>query len=362
MSTPLFDTLLRLMIDADASDLFLSSGRTPAMRIKGRVRSFAEPLLTPDILQQISATVLNDTQQALFVRHLEANVAYNLPQTGRFRVNLFRQKREIGMVVRAVPRAILDLDALGMPPILKEIAMLKRGLVLLIGPAGAGKSTTMASLVNYRNIHDAAHIVTIEDPIEYEIPHHQSIINQREVSIDTHSYQEALENVLRQSPDVLVLGEIRSRDVLEQALLFADTGHLCLATMHANNATQVFERIINFFPAERRDQILLGLSLNMRAVLSQRLIPTLAGELVAATELLLQTPRVADLIRKGEFGELNDAIERGVTVGMQTLDQSLYNLLDLQLISQQTALEYAESFRNMRLRMRLNTTPAVSSV
>ncbi|MDH4275454.1 MAG: PilT/PilU family type 4a pilus ATPase [Gammaproteobacteria bacterium] len=362
MSTPLFDTLLRLMVDADASDLFLSAGRTPAMRIKGRVRSFAEPLLTPELLHQISNLVLNDAQRAHFERDLEANVAYVLPQEGRFRVNLFRQRREIGMVVRAVPRTILDLDALGLPPILKEVAMLKRGLVLLIGPAGTGKSTTMASMVNYRNIHDAAHIVTIEDPIEYEIPHHQSIINQREVSIDTHSYQEALENVLRQSPDVLVLGEIRSREVLEQALLFADTGHLCLATMHANNATQLFERIINFFPAERRDQILLGLSLNMRAVLSQRLIPTFSDNLVAATELLLQTPRVADLIRKGEFGELMDAIERGSTVGMQTLDQSLYNLLDNNLISPQTALEYAESFRNMRLRMRLSTTPVASNL
>lgn len=348
----LLATLLAKMIALGASDLFLSTGRTPAFRVHGKLSPYDGPILDNKTTHEMARHVMTDAQYRAFMDDPEINLSYDLEDVGRFRLNIFRQRREIGIVVRAIPNQAPGIDTLGIPGVLKDVVMLRRGLVLVVGPTGTGKSTTLAALIDYRNGRDAGHIVTIEDPIEYLLPHRRSVVNQREIGIDTNSYDRALHSALRQSPDVLMIGEIRARETMEHAVAYADTGHLCLATMHANNASQAFERIINLFPETKREQILLSLSLNIRAVVSQQLVPTLEGGRTAAFELLLSTPRVGDLIRRGEFAELQEAIEKGAALGMQTLDQSLYNLYQQNVISAETALEYANSYRNMRLRMR----------
>ena len=351
----LLTTMLRKVVDEGASDLYLSTGRAPAMRIQGRLVTQKGAPLTRQDTETLALQLMTSAQYKQFKDDPEMNLSYNVEGIGRFRFNIFRQKREIAMVIRAIPHKVPKLDELGVPPILRDVVMLKRGLVLVVGSTGTGKSTTLASLMDHRNHHHASHIITLEDPIEYLLEHDKSVVNQREIGTDTRSYAQALKNALRQSPDVLMIGEIRDQVAMEHALMFSDTGHLCLATLHANNSSQAFERMINLFPAAKREQLMLSLSLNIRAVVSQQLVPTIDGKRSAVFEILLSTPRVTDLIRRGAFDELAVTIEKGASVGMQTLDQSLYELHQSGVIAAETALEYASSYRDMRLRMRFDT-------
>ena len=354
---PSLAKLLKQMVAHGASDLFLSTGRSPAFRIQGKLKSFDDSLLTNEATNELARAVMSEAQYQAFLNQGEMNLSFALHKVGRFRLNIFRQRRQVAMVIRAIPNAVPTPDELGIPAILKDVAMLRQGLVLVVGPTGTGKSTTLASLIDFRNHHDAAHIITLEEPIEYTLSHARSVVNQREIGIDTRSYHQALQNALRQSPDVLMIGEIRGQDSMEHAVTFADTGHLCLATLHALNASQAFERIVNLFPENKREQVLLSLSLTLRAVVSQQLVPTLEGKRTAAFELLLTNPRISDLIRRGQFNELHETMEKAGSLGMQTLDQSLYNLYEQNVISAETALEYASSYHNMRLRLRLTSTP-----
>ncbi len=354
--------LLRQMVERSAADLFLSAGRPPTFRVHGKLVTADAPAVEGQLTEDIARFIMSYAQYQAFLVNPDFNTSYAIEGLGRFRLNIFRQRREVALVIRAIPDVIPDIDTLGIPEALKHVTMLRRGLVFVVGPTGAGKSTTLAALIDYRNAHDASHIITIEDPIEYVLRHKQSVVNQREIGSDTNSYTNALQNALRQSPDVLMIGEIRSRETMEQVVAYADTGHLCLATLHANNASQAFERVINLFPDSKREQVLLSLSVNVRAVVSQQLVPATDGSRTAAFELLLSTPRVCDLIRRGEFGELQESMEKGASVGMQSLDQSLYNLHQRQAISAETAMEYAASYRNMRLRMRFTPEAQTAAV
>jgi len=350
----LLSKLLKEMINTGASDLFLSTGSAPAFRINGKLRPVNIPALTAGRTEQMAALVMKKEQLKAFETDPEANIGCNIPGIGRFRFNIFKQRNEFAMVVRSVPASVPSFETLGIPESLREIVMMKRGLVLAVGPSGAGKSTTLASMIDYRNNHDVSHIVTIEDPIEYVIEHKRSIVNQRELGSDTNSYHKALKNALRQSPDVIMVGEIRDREMVENVLEFSDTGHLCLATLHANNAPQAFERIVHMFPKDKHEQLCVGMSHNVKAVISQILVPTKNGSRTVATELLRLTPRVADLIARGSFGELHDVLEKDTNAGMVTMDQSLYHLYCSGKISEETALAYANSVSNMKLQIRLS--------
>lgn len=342
------------MLNTGASDLFLSTGSVPAFRINGKLRPVNIPPLAAGRTEQMAALVLKKDQLKAFEEDPEANIGCNIPGIGRFRFNIFKQRNEMAMVIRAVPSSVPGFETLGLPDELKNIVMMKRGLVLAVGPSGAGKSTTLAAMIDYRNNNDISHIVTIEDPIEYVIEHKRSIVNQRELGIDTNSYHNALKNALRQSPDVIMVGEIRDREMIENVLEFSDTGHLCLATLHANNAPQAFERIVHMFPKDKHEQLCVGMSHNIKAVISQILIPTRDGGRTVATELLTLTPRVADLIGKGQFGDLHDVLEKDTASGMFTMDQSLYHLYCSGKITEETALAYANSVSNMKLQIRLS--------
>lgn len=350
----LLSKLLKEMLNTGASDLFLSTGSAPAFRINGKLRPVNIPPLTAGRTEQMAALVMKKDQLTAFEEDPEANIGCNIPGIGRFRFNIFKQRNEMAMVVRAVPASVPDFETLGIPSQLRDIVMMKRGLVLAVGPSGAGKSTTLASMIDYRNNNDVSHIVTIEDPIEYVIEHKRSIVNQRELGIDTNSYHNALKNALRQSPDVIMVGEIRDREMIECVLEFSDTGHLCLATLHANNAPQAFDRIIHMFPKDKHEQLCVGLSHNVKAIISQILVPTTDGQRTVATELLTLTPRVADLVAKGQFGDLHDVLEKDTASGMFTMDQSLYHLYCTGKISEETALTYANSVSNMKLQIRLS--------
>lgn len=345
--------LLQHMVATGASDLFVTTGRNPALRIQGQLISLDAPPVAAETLEEAARSVMSDAQYSAFLTSPDVNVSWCQPGLGRFRISLFRQRRDVALVARAIPSTVPSPEALGMPPLLKDVVMLRRGLIMMVGPTGTGKSTTLAALLNHRNQASSGHTITIEDPIEYLLNHAQSVVNQREVGIDTRSYADALRNALRQAPDVLMVGEILSADVMEQVLAYADTGHLCLAALHAPTAAQAFERIINMFPQHQREQVQLTLSLNIKAVVCQQLVPARDGTRVAAFEILLNTPRVADLVRRGELHQLHDCMEKGTTLGMQTLDQSLYNLCQQRVIDAETAVEYAQSFRNMRVRIKV---------
>ena len=358
--------LLECMERVEASDLFLSAGRTPAFRIHGRLvplEALAEqgderlarlcrPLDGP-LLEDLVRAFLTPAQWAAFTGGREINTSLTLEGGGRFRCNVFRQRGTPALAIRAIPARVPSCTDLGLPPALVELVNRRCGLILAVGPTGSGKSTTLAALLEHRSRTDACHIMTLEDPIEYHLDHGRSVVNQREIGSDTHGYREALHNALRQSPDVLLIGEIRTRETLEQAIAFADTGHLCLATVHANRAAQSIERLLNLYPEDLREQLLLSLSLNLLGVVAQQLVPARGGGRIAAFELLLNTPRVADLVRRARIAELDEALERGTTHGMQTLDQSLYNLAQEGHIDATTALEYAANRKAMALRLRL---------
>lgn len=344
---------LRYMVEKEASDIYLTVGVPPIFKIEGETYPYDEPPLTPEETEKIAFSIMNDRQKEEFIRELEMNLALYYPELGRFRVNIFRQRSYVGLVIRQIRTQIKTIDELGLPPIFKQIAMSKRGLVLVVGGTGSGKSTTLAAMIDYRNSNQKGHIITIEDPIEFVHEHKMSVITQREVGFDTHSFFNALKNTLRQAPDVILIGEIRDRETMEHAITFAETGHLCMGTLHANNANQAIERIINFFPSERHFQIYMQLSLNLRAIISQRLIPGVDGKRVAAVEILLDSPRVKDLILKGEIGLLKETMAQSYNEGMQTFDQHIFDLYMQGKIDQMNAIAYADSPNDLRLRIKM---------
>jgi twitching motility protein PilU len=345
--------LLQLMVQHDASDLYLTSEAPPQYRVNGVLRPAGTIALKDTETEALANSIMNDKQQREFLACNEMNLALFYPALGRFRVNVFRQRGAVGVVVRQIKTKILGIDDLELPQVLKEISLTKRGLVLIVGATGSGKSTTLAAVVDYRNQNSAGHIITIEDPIEFVHMHKKSIVTQREVGLDTADFQTALKNSLRQAPDVILLGEIRDTETMEAALTFAETGHLCLATLHSNNANQAMERVMNFFPAERHQQIYLQLSLNLRGIVSQRMVGTVDSGRVVAVEVLLDSPRVKDLIHKAQIAELKEAMEKSVNLGMQTFDQALFELYRKGRISLEEALKNADSANNLRLRVKL---------
>jgi len=346
---------LRTMVEKDASDLYLSSGAPVSAKIDGTLQALEDGALTPDQVKGVAWSIMNDEQITEFEHKPEMNLAISEEGIGRFRINIFRQRNSVSMVIRNIKTDIPDWQLLGLPGILTDVIMEKRGLVLFVGATGSGKSTSLASLIDYRNSNSAGHIITIEDPVEFVHSHKKSIVNQREVGVDTDSYEDALKNTLRQAPDVILIGEIRDQETMEHALAFAETGHLAISTLHANNANQALDRIINFFPEERRNQLLLDLSLNLRAFVSQRLIKTVDGKRAAAVEILLGTPLVQDMIRRGDVHEIKEVMQKSESLGMQTFDRALYKLVESGRISADEALKNADSPNNLRLSLSLNT-------
>ena len=346
--------LLRVLVERDGSDLYLSTGAPPSIKCLGELIALTNDAMPVDKVRQIAYGIMNEEQINDFERKPEMNLAISEENLGRFRVNIFKQRNEVSMVIRAIKTEIPNFSELGLPPILPQLVMKKHGLVLFVGGTGSGKSTSLASLIDYRNSNSAGHIITIEDPVEFVHRHKKSIVNQREVGVDTDCYEDALQNTLRQAPDVILIGEIRSRETMEHALAFAETGHLCLSTLHANNANQALDRIINFFPEERHNQLFLDLSLNLRGIVSQRLIPTLDAKRTVAIEILLGTPRVRDLIKKGEVDALKEVMEKSRDQGMKSFDQALYQLYKEGKISMEEALRNADSANNIRLKITLD--------
>jgi len=345
--------LLKVMIEKDGSDLFLTTGAPPSMKAMGRLMPMTEKSLPPGYTKKIAYSIMNDDQIAEFEHSPEMNLALFEEGIGRFRVNIFQQRNEVGIVARNIKTDIPNFKDLGLPEILTKLMMHKNGLVLFVGGTGSGKSTSLASLIDYRNTNSDGHIITIEDPVEFVHQHKKSIVNQREVGVDTISYEEALKNTLRQAPDVILIGEIRTQETMEHALAFAETGHLCLSTLHANNANQALDRIINFFPEERHKQLYLDMSLNLRGFVSQRLIPTVDGKRAAAIEILLGTPRVQDLIKNGKVEEIKEVMEKSEGQGMRTFDSALFHLYREGKITLEEALKNADSANNLRLKVQL---------
>jgi twitching motility protein PilU len=352
-STINIQDFFKTMVDLEASDVYLTVARPPMYRVDGKIQAGGEHSFTPDELSALARSMLNEKQRMEFAETLEMNMAMSLPGVARFRVNMFQQRGSVGMVIRRIKADVMSVAEMGLPPILQDIVMTKRGLVLVVGATGSGKSTSLAAMIDHRNASEAGHIITIEDPIEFVHRHKQSVVTQREVGFDTLSFQSALKNTLRQAPDVILIGEIRDTETMEAAIVFAETGHLCLGTLHSNNANQAIERIMNFFPRERHAQIYLQLSLNLRAIISQRLIPSVDGKRVAALEILMDTPRLKDLIRKGEVDALKEAMEQGIQEGCQTFDQALFHLYKDGKISLEQALINADSANNLRLKIKL---------
>ena len=358
----LLSKLLKTMVAKDASDLFLCTGSPPAFRINGALQPHPMEPLASGATEKMAQLVMRPEHTKAFAEDPEITLGYTVPGIGRFRFNVFRQRGEISLVIRLVPLQVPGFETLGIPELLKDLTMLKRGLILVVGPSGAGKSTTLAAMIDHRNINTISHIITVEDPIEYVTEPKQSVINQREIGVDTHSYHNALVNALRQSPDMLMIGEIREHEIMEDVLEFSDTGHLCLATLHANSASQVFERIVHMFPQEKRELLRYSLSQNIKAVISQVLVPAKGGGRAVAVEMLIATSRVRDLIRRGDFTELSGVMEKDTNSGMCTMDQSLYLLYADGKITEETALAYADSRSNMRLQMRLSGVSPQSSM
>ncbi|WP_394791098.1 PilT/PilU family type 4a pilus ATPase [Rhodoferax sp.] len=351
--------LLKLMVSRNGSDLFITSEFPPGIKVDGRVTKVSPQPLSAAHTLALARAVMNDKQAAEFERTKECNFAIAPAGIGRFRVNAFVQQGKVGMVLRVIPVTIPTVDGLALPQVLKEVVMAARGLCILVGGTGCGKSTTLAALVDWRNENSFGHIITIEDPVEFVHPHKNCVVTQREVGLDTDSWDAALKNSLRQAPDVILMGEIRDRTTMEHAVAFAETGHLCLATLHANNANQALDRIMNFFPEERRAQLLMDLSLNLRSVVSQRLIPRQDGKgRVAAVEILLNTPLISDLIFKGEVTEIKEIMKKSRNLGMQTFDQALFDAYENQQISYEDALRNADSLNDLRLQIKLNSQRA----
>ncbi len=347
--------LLRLMLAKSASDLFITAGFPPAIKVDGKITPVSNQTLTPGHTSELARSMMNERQWRDFEATHESNFAISPPDIGRFRVNVFVQQGRVGVVMRTINTTIPRLEDLNLPPILKDVAMIKRGLVIFVGGTGTGKSTSLAAMVGYRNENDAGHIITIEDPIEFVHEHRKSIVTQREVGIDTDNWFSALKNTLRQAPDVILIGEIRDRDTMEYAIAFAETGHLCLSTLHANSANQALDRIINFFPEEKRDQLLMDLSLNLRSFISQRLVPRKgAGGRIAAVEILLNSPLISDLIFKGQVHEIKEIMAKSRELGMQTFDQALFDLYEAGMISYEDALRNADSLNDLRLKIKLH--------
>ncbi len=353
-ATELIHNLLRGMIAKKASDMFITAGFPPAFKIDGRLTPVSSQALSPQHTQELARGIMNDRQAAEFEASHECNFAISPPGIGRFRVNIFMQQQRVGMVLRTITTKIPDLDAMALPPILKDIVMTKRGLVIVVGATGSGKSTTLAAMLGYRNQNTYGHIITIEDPVEYVHEHNKCIITHREVGVDTESWHNALKNTLRQAPDVILIGEIRDRETMEYAVAFAETGHLCMATLHANSANQALDRIINFFPEERREQLLMDLSLNTKAFVSQRLIPKRDGVgRACAMEIMLNSPLIADLIFKGQVHEIKEVMKKSRELGMQTFDQALFDLYEEEKIAYEEALKNADSVNDLRLKIKL---------
>ncbi len=346
--------LLRFMLSKKASDLFLSVDFPPAIKLDGKMTPAGQQCLTPIHTRAFAHAIMNDKQRQEFETEKECNFAISPPDIGRFRVNVFVQQGHVGLVLRTITSKIPTFDDLNLPSVLRDVCLTKRGLVILVGGTGSGKSTSLAAMIDYRNEHSHGHIITIEDPVEYVHRHKNCLITHREVGADTHNWFAALKNTLRQAPDVILIGEIRDRETMEYAIAFAETGHLCMATLHANSANQALDRIVNFFPEERRNQLLMDLSLNARAIVSQRLIPRADGQgRAAAVEILLNTPLVADLIFKGEVHSLKEAMAKSREQGMQTFDQALFDLYESGTISYEDALRNADSVNELRLAIKL---------
>ncbi len=346
--------LLRAMLAKKASDLFITAGFPPAMKIDGKMTPVSQSSLSPIHTGELARSIMTDRQAAEFEATKECNFAIAPSGIGRYRVNAFVQQGRIGMVLRTITTTIPKMEDLNLPPVLKDVVMTKRGLVILVGGTGSGKSTTLAAMVGYRNENSYGHIITIEDPVEYVHEHKNCLITQREIGVDTDNWFAALKNTLRQAPDVILIGEIRDRETMDYAIAFAETGHLCMSTLHANSTNQALDRIINFFPEERRHQLLMDLSLNLKAFVSQRLIPRKEGKgRIAAIEVLLNSPLIQDLIFKGEVHEIKEVMKRSREIGMQTFDQALFDLYEGDQISYEDALRNADSLNDLRLKIKL---------
>ena len=346
-------TLLKVMVDQEASDMYLTVEAPPTYRVHGSTTPANLAPFTNEQLEALALALMRGQQRGEFEEKMEMNLALYYKELGRFRVNIFRQRGNVGLVFRHIKAEIQTVEQLGLPPIIKDISMTKRGLVLVVGATGSGKSTSLAAMIDHRNDVHPGHIVTVEDPIEFVHNHKKSLITQREVGFDTLSFQNALKNTLRQAPDVILIGEIRDTETMEAAITFAETGHLCIGTLHSNNANQAIERIMNFFPVERHAQIYLQLSLNLRAIISQRLIPSLDGKRVPALEIMMDTPRIKDLIKKAEVDTLKEAMEQGIEEGCQTFDYILFQLYKQNKITLEQALINADSANNLRLKIKL---------
>jgi twitching motility protein PilU len=346
---------LALMVEQGASDLFLEAGAPPTLKCQGVFRPVAGGVLDSERIKSLAYSVMREAQIREFESQLECDLALHIDKLGRFRINVHVQRGYVGLVARHITSNIPTLESLHLPPVLKQLAMLKRGLVLTVGAAGSGKSTTLAAMIDHRNANVSGHILTIEDPIEFVHSHQQSLVTQREVGLDTHSFDEALRRAMREAPDVIMIGEIRDRQTMQHALAYAETGHLCVSTMHANNANQAIQRILNFFPEDAHRQVLMDLSLNLKGVVGQRLIRGVQGKLVPAVEVMLLTPYVSELIQKGQVDELKPTMAKGVELGMCTFDQSLYELYARGDISMERALEHADSRTDLSLRIRLSS-------
>lgn len=354
MATPI-DQYLNILAKKDGSDLYLSTGAPPCAKFQGVLKPLTNEPFKPGEIEMIANAIMDEEQRAIFAHELEMNIALSIHGVGRFRVNIFKQRNEIAIVARNIKTEIPQFDSLGLPEVLKDVIMTKRGLVLFVGGTGSGKSTSLAALIDHRNSSVGGHIITIEDPVEFVHKHKRSVINQREVGVDTRSYKAALKNTLRQAPDVILIGEIRDRETMEHALEFAETGHLAISTLHANNANQALERIINLFPEERRPQLLMGLSQNLRAFVSQRLLPTVDGKRCAAVEVLLGTKTIQELVLKNRFTEIKEIMEKSENLGMQTFDGAIFKLYMAGKISFDDAIANADSPNNLRLRIKLAT-------
>lgn len=342
---------LKLMADKGASDLFFTTGAPVSMKIEGDTRAVGKSPLEPGIIKQIAHSIMSDEQKEDFTRDLEMNLGLSLKGIGRFRINVYMQRGEVSMVIRYIKADIPSMDELNLPDKLKELIMQKKGLILVVGSTGSGKSTTLAAMLNHRNLTSHGHILTIEDPIEFAFSHAKSIVGQREVGLDTRSYANALREAMREAPDVIMIGEARDEETMKAALSYADTGHLCLTTLHSVNANQTLDRVLSFFSVDAANQVLMDMSLNLKAIVSQRLIQSRDGKRVAAIEILINTPYISELIRKGEFGEIKETMEKGAADGMQTFDQSLYDLFKKGKIDLKSALTNADSRSNLEWRI-----------
>jgi twitching motility protein PilU len=350
-----FNSYLKLMVHKKASDLFITAGVAPSIKVHGRIAPISQQPLTPAQARDVVYSVMTPMQKEEFEKTHECQFALQAQSIGRFRVSAFYQRNCVGMVLRRIETKIPSIESLHLPPVIKTLAMTKRGLIIFVGATGSGKSTSLAAMIGYRNLNSTGHIITIEDPIEYVHKHEGNIITQREVGIDTDSFDNALKNTLRQAPDVILIGEIRSRETMDYGIAFAETGHLCLATLHANNANQAMDRILHFFPEDRRPQLLMDLSLNLKGVVAQQLIPTPDGKgRRAAVEVMLGTPLAQEYIRKGEIHKLKELMKQSTNLGMKTFDQSLFDLYQSGDISYEDALRHADSANEVRLRIKLS--------